>query len=69
MKVLGFIKRDDIIKRIHSNHVLASSFKNSEMKTIVEKAMESMGRVMSARSKLGNVQICNVFKDCDWIVD
>ena len=72
-KVLGFLKRDEIIKKIKiwsaEEAVTAALFrevKASVMKDLVTRAMEARGVQLSERTIVDGMKECNIFAGCGW---
>jgi len=69
-KVLGFLKRDDIIKSVRGWSAEAATLfrevKASVMKDLVTRVMESRGVQLSERTFVDGVKECNIFAGCGW---
>ena len=67
--MLGFLKRDDIIRRIRSCEWAASLFrevKPTEMKELVSSAMAARRLKLCAKTTVNGEFVYNIFRGCQW---
>ena len=66
-KVLGFLRRDDIVSRIRSSSEgLFHDIKVSLIKDLVSSVMATRGLKLCAKTNIEGEQVCNVFPGCEW---
>ena len=68
-KVLGFLKRDDIIRRIRSIEGTASLFrevKATAMKDLVSSVMAARGLKLCAKTTVEGENVYNIYLGCEW---
>lgn len=65
-RLLGYIRRDDLVRRIRDSSAIFRDVKVTAMKDLVERAMAAHSVVMSAKTTVDGDNVYNVFKGCEW---
>ena len=69
-KVLGFLKRDEIVRSITNQPTTATLFrdaKTSVVKDLVTSVMEAKGVQLCLKTIIAGAQLYNIFPGCEWL--